>query len=468
MDSSSVCDGNSEMDYPPSSEDQIERSNTDTGCSTPGGRSLDYSRTTSEVSSYSEPSILDEPLALPLGLPISKLVGRASPVITKLRMKQHADVLDEHLGNDDVANSELEMMKEKFSKLLLGEDMSGSGKGVCSAVAISNAITNLYATVFGHCYKLEPLPPEKKSMWRREMACLLSVCDCIVEFFPSFQNLPDGSTLEVMARRPRSDIYINLPALRKLDTILLEILDSFQNTDFWYVDDGMQSSIACTSRSFRQVIQRNDEKWWLPIPYVPVSGLPERSRKELQQKRECANQIHKAAMAINSAILAEMEVPESYLAALPKSGRASTGDSIYRHMSTPKKFSPDYLLDGLDIASEHEALEFADRVEAAIYVWQRKASMSNSKSSWDMVKDLIADGDKNYMLANRAESLLLCLKHRYPELSQTTLDTSKIQYNKDVGQAILESYSRVLESLAFNIVALIDDVLFVDGFVKRR
>lgn len=35
------------------------------------------------------------------------------------------------------------MMKERFSKLLLGEDMSGSGKGVCPAMSISNAITNL-------------------------------------------------------------------------------------------------------------------------------------------------------------------------------------------------------------------------------------------------------------------------------------------------------------------------------------
>lgn len=40
--------------------------------------------------------------------------------------------------------AELEMMKEKFAKLLLGEDMSGGGKGVCTAVTISNAITNLY------------------------------------------------------------------------------------------------------------------------------------------------------------------------------------------------------------------------------------------------------------------------------------------------------------------------------------
>lgn len=38
--------------------------------------------------------------------------------------------------------------------------------------------------------------------------------------------------------------------------------------------------------------------------------------------------------------------------------------------------------------------------------------------------------DKNHVLAERAASLLFCLKHRYPELSQTTLDTSKIQYNR--------------------------------------
>ena len=34
--------------------------------------------------------------------------------------------------------SDMEMMKERFSKLLLGEDMSGGGKGVSSALALSN------------------------------------------------------------------------------------------------------------------------------------------------------------------------------------------------------------------------------------------------------------------------------------------------------------------------------------------
>lgn len=37
----------------------------------------------------------------------------------------------------------MELMKEKFARLLLGEDMSGGGKGVSSALALSNAITNL-------------------------------------------------------------------------------------------------------------------------------------------------------------------------------------------------------------------------------------------------------------------------------------------------------------------------------------
>lgn len=39
--------------------------------------------------------------------------------------------------------TEIELIKERFAKLLLGEDMSGGGKGVSSALALSNAITNL-------------------------------------------------------------------------------------------------------------------------------------------------------------------------------------------------------------------------------------------------------------------------------------------------------------------------------------
>jgi hypothetical protein len=39
--------------------------------------------------------------------------------------------------------SDIENMKEKFAKLLLGDDSSGGARGVCTALALSNAITNL-------------------------------------------------------------------------------------------------------------------------------------------------------------------------------------------------------------------------------------------------------------------------------------------------------------------------------------
>jgi len=49
-----------------------------------------------------------------------------------------------------VFNSEMEQMKERFAKLLLGEDMSGGGKGVSSALALSNAFTNLAGMYFSY------------------------------------------------------------------------------------------------------------------------------------------------------------------------------------------------------------------------------------------------------------------------------------------------------------------------------
>ncbi|XP_065871050.1 rop guanine nucleotide exchange factor 5-like [Euphorbia lathyris] len=409
----------------------------------------------------------------PLGWPIRK-AGECKNSAGKGNGDEKTHLQDSNFKNMTSKISEMDMMKERFAKLLLGEDMSGSGKGVCTAMAISNSITNLCVTIFGQLWRLEPLPVEKKSMWKREMEWLLCVSDHIVELIPSWQTFPDGSKLEVMSCSPRSDIFINLPALRKLDNMLLDVLESFTETEFWYVDQGIAAPEADGSTSFRKALQRQEEKWWLPVPRIPAGGLTENSRKQLNHTRECTNQILKAAMAINSIALAEMDVPDSYLESLPKNGRACLGELIYRYI-TSDQFSAECLLDCLDLSTEHVALQIANRVESAIYVWRRRAhskpptnpNRSSARSSWDMVKDFMVDGDKREQLAERAESLLLSLKQRFPSLTQTTLDTSKIQFNKDVGKSILESYSRVLESLAFNIVARIDDLLYVDDLTKH-
>ncbi|KAK4799800.1 hypothetical protein SAY86_025165 [Trapa natans] len=432
------------------------------------------SSSTQRSSMEEAPKAKDRCVNSPLGWPIRKADAARISVSA-----ENGDEKKSHLENSKLKKlssklPDLDTMKERFAKLLLGEDMSGSGKGVCTALAISNAITNLCATIFGQFWRLEPFPKEKITMWRREMELLLCVSEHIVELIPSWQTFPDGRKLEVMTCRPRSDIFINLPALGKLDNMLLEILEGFKSTEFWYVDQGIVAPEADGSASFRKIIQRQEEKWWLPVPRVPAGGLSEASRKQLNHTRECANQILKAAMAINGTTLSEMEVPDMYLEALPKSARASLGDVIYRYI-TSDQFSAECLLDCLDLSSEHVALEIANRAEASIYIWRRRSnakpqthpSKSTTKLSWEMVKDLMLDGDKREIFAQRAESFLLCLKQRFPGLTQSTLDTAKIQYNKDVGKSILESYSRVLESLAFNIVARIDDLLYVDDLNKE-
>lgn len=180
------------------------------------------------------------------------------------------------------------------------------------------------ATVFGELWKLEPLAPQKKAMWLREMDWLLCVSDSIVELIPSFQEFPGGGTFEVMVTRPRSDLHVNLPALKKLDAMLLSILDGFHDSEFYYVDRGIIVGDAddietypVSSSSGRPSV-RLEEKWWLPFPKVPQNGLSDDARKRLQQCKECTNQILKAAMAINSSVLAEMEIPNAYLQSLPK------------------------------------------------------------------------------------------------------------------------------------------------------
>ena len=49
-----------------------------------------------------------------------------------------------------------------------------------------------------------------------------------------------------------------------------------------------------------------------------ADGLSKDARMSLQQCRDCANQILKTALAINGSVLAEMEIPSSYLDTLPK------------------------------------------------------------------------------------------------------------------------------------------------------
>lgn len=351
--------------------------------------------------------------------------------------------------------SDMELMKEKFAKLLLGEDMSGGGKGVSSALALSNSITNLAASVFGELKRLEPMPAETKAKWRKEIGWLLSVTDHIVEFVPCNQKSKDGTNMEVMVTKQRSDLQMNIPALRKLDAMLIDCLDSFKDqSEFSYVSKDDQSEDGKNSR--------NDEKWWIPTPKVPPNGLSDPMRKWLQFQKDSVNQVHKAAMAINAQVLSEMEIPESYIESLPKKGRASLGDSIYKSI-TDEYFDPDYFFTTMDFSSEHKIVDLKNRIEASVVIWRRKMNAKDGKSAWGSAVSF----EKREIFEERAELVLLILKQRFPGIPQSTLDISKIQYNRDLGQAVLESYSRIIESRAFTIMSRIEDVLQADAMAQN-
>ncbi|KAL8037590.1 hypothetical protein ABFX02_11G048600 [Erythranthe guttata] len=355
----------------------------------------------------------------------------------------------------DRHGSEMEMMMERFAKLLLGEDMSGGGKGVSSALALSNAITNLAASVFGEQSKLEPMSPERKARWKKEIGWLLSVADYVVEFVPSQQKAKDGSTMEIMVTQQRKDLLLNIPALRKLDAMLLGTLDNFTNSqrEFWYVSKDAEES--------EKGSQRN-EKWWLPTVKVPPNGLSEESRQFLQKQKESVNQVLKASMAINAHILSDMDIPESYIESLPKNGKSSLGESIYRGI-TVEFFDPQQFLSTMDLSSEHKVLGLKDRIEASIVIWKRKLHHKDGgKAAWG----LAISPEKRELFEERAQTILLLLKHQFPGLPQSSLDISKIQFNKDVGLSILESYSRVLESLANTVMSRIEDVLYADALAQ--
>ncbi|KAJ9556198.1 hypothetical protein OSB04_010812 [Centaurea solstitialis] len=361
--------------------------------------------------------------------------------------------------------SDVKIMKEKFAKLLLGEDSTGGRKGHSSALALSNAITKLAGAVFGELWKLEPLPEERKNKWRREMEWLLTPTNYMVELVPAKQYGANGRTLEasiyyysnsfeIMRPRAREDIQMNLPALRKLDSMLLETLDAMTITEFWYEEGGSQAEGR--TKSVKQ-----SKRWWLPIPQVPIGGLSDGERKKLLNQAKLVHQIFKAAKSINETILLEMPIPSIIGEALPKSGKASLGDELYRTLNTISS-SAVGMLNSLNLKSEHSALDTINRLEAAIYAWKERISeqtctKSPARTPWSL-KDPSMELDKMEFLISRAQLLLHQIRIRYPNLPQTFLDVMKIQYGKDIAHAILEAYSRVLGNVAFGILSRIGDI----------
>ncbi|KAK8488042.1 hypothetical protein V6N11_021096 [Hibiscus sabdariffa] len=115
-------------------------------------------------------------------------------------------------------------------------------------------------------------------MWRREMEWLLRVSDSIVKVIPS------ETTIRCLMGLGRQ---------------------------LWNVDRGLVVGDGGDTHLFSVggLSIRQEGKWWLPCP----NGF-----LMMQQCRDGTNQLLKAAMAISSSVLVEMEIPTAHFEDLPK------------------------------------------------------------------------------------------------------------------------------------------------------
>ena len=90
----------------------------------------------------------------------------------------------------------------------------------------------------------------------------------------------------------------------------------------------------------------------------------------------------------------------------------------------------------MDLSSEHKILDLKNRIEASVVIWKRKMNAKDGKSSWGSAVSL----EKRELFEDRAETILLIIKQRFPGLPQSALDISKIQYNQVRTAAFISNY----------------------------
>ena len=161
-------------------------------------------------------------------------------------------------------------------------------------------------------------------------------------------------------------------------------------------------------------------------------------------------------------LLERKEAPLDFLEALPRHIKAvGLGESTRRALekgpvlkggqasSTIGDVFATLAKDGVKSDDKIAVLEVLAAVEKAALLWTRAGKAS------DVHK------------AVRAREMIAAVRSSMPGLGQTPLETSKLASNRDVGLAVLEALSRVLESRVALMAQMIEEVLEV-GTASRK
>jgi hypothetical protein len=352
--------------------------------------------------------------------------------------------------------TEVEEMKARFSRMLLGEDLSGGDQARTGAMTISNAITNLAAGTFGEMRRLEPLPESNVTTWNRELEWYITPTQHIVVREADWKELPGGERVEIMVSRQRRDIAETLPALLEADLAIQGILESYAERGFSYRKRDQTDAAAKGGR------------WWTEVPVIPEGGLADAERGKLHVHLLKLKKIMELCGRENQAAMARMTLPVSEIQRMPHNAKDILPPKLYRDLHPPaapaapaaaagssSASSASAFLNVDDFIARHgidtpvKALEMVSLLEKVLVIWRRKASHKGSK--FEMASRLIAD-----------------LKARFPGMRQTELEVARINNNKDIGHAVIEALSRVLESRAATLISRILEVTEKDDEEKKR
>lgn len=202
-------------------------------------------------------------------------------------------------------------------------------------------------------------------------------------------------------------------------------------------------------------------QWWKKVPHMAEGGAPlsERWSSELGCIVTFAEERLRLCRACNDACIRLMPVPESYVAGT-LSKIKNAGDVLSR--SLHKALNRDQVdpwaalaaegLEGLEPGDpggggvggkkldKLALMEVLNGLEKASLVWERKSAAEGDKKK--------KDAERHAEQAVKARAVIEAVKGRFPGLGQTQLEQDKMSNNRDVGSAVLEAYSRILESRA--------------------
>ena len=266
----------------------------------------------------------------------------------------------------------------------------------------------------------------------------------------------------------REDVRNDLPKLKEIDDEQQALYARFLDVQWEYVKPKAPSAGSSAPPG----------QWWKKVAKMKGgvgATLSDHWVKELSCIVSWAFESLSICRKVNDACIGRMETPEAFLEALPKHAKQlAMGDAMRKALEKGEKAQSElYSLDGVFAILQKDGIEPSDKLnlrevlstlEKAALVWERKEKDDEEGHH----HHLLPVGHSHHHHAEKAANarqVIKAVRQAQPGLGQTQLETAKLANNRDVGAAVLEAYSRVLESRLAGMRDLAEEILTASGYV---